>query len=52
MMAEYMPLHAFKAIYVVDLCKSLCEQARPACLRLSAAGCKQQRTGYRPQLQL
>ena len=26
LMTEYMPLHAFKAIYVVDLCKSLCDQ--------------------------
>lgn len=28
MMAEYIPLHRFKAIYVVDLCHSLCEQAK------------------------
>lgn len=28
MMAEYIPLHKFKAIYVVDLCHSLCEQAK------------------------
>ena len=28
MMLEYLPLEAFKAIYVVDLCASLCEQAR------------------------
>lgn len=28
MMAEYLPLDTFKTIYVVDLCKSLCEQAR------------------------
>ena len=28
LMTEYLPLSAFKAIYVVDLCKSLCEQAR------------------------
>ena len=28
MMAEYMPLNRFKAIYVVDLCHSLCEQAK------------------------
>ena len=28
MMAEYLPLEQFKAIYVVDLCKSLCDQAR------------------------
>ncbi len=28
MMLEYMPLEAFKAIYVVDLCASLCEQVR------------------------
>ncbi len=27
-MLEYMPLEAFKAVYVVDLCASLCEQAR------------------------
>ena len=26
MMLEYMPLEAFKAVYVVDLCASLCEQ--------------------------
>ncbi len=26
-MLEYMPLNAFKAVYVVDLCASLCEQA-------------------------
>jgi betaine lipid synthase len=28
MMAEYIPLECFKAIYVVDLCHSLCEQAK------------------------
>lgn len=28
MMAEYLPLENFKQIYVVDLCKSLCEQAK------------------------
>lgn len=28
MMAEYLPLDRFKAVYVVDLCRSLCEQAR------------------------
>ncbi len=28
MMAEYLPLENFKKIYVVDLCKSLCEQAK------------------------
>ena len=28
MMLEYMPVEAFKAVYVVDLCASLCEQAR------------------------
>ena len=28
MMSEYLPLDRFKAIYVVDLCASLCEQAR------------------------
>jgi hypothetical protein len=28
MMAEYLPLENFKTIYVVDLCKSLCEQAK------------------------
>ena len=28
MMAEYMPLKRFKAVYVVDLCHSLCEQAK------------------------
>ena len=27
-MAQYLPLDHFKAIYVVDLCTSLCEQAR------------------------
>lgn len=27
-MAEYMPLKRFKAVYVVDLCHSLCEQAK------------------------
>lgn len=28
MMSEYIPLDHFKAIYVVDLCHSLCEQAK------------------------
>jgi hypothetical protein len=28
MMTEYIPLQCFKAIYVVDLCHSLCEQAK------------------------
>lgn len=28
MMSEYLPLKQFKAIYVVDLCHSLCEQAK------------------------
>ena len=28
MMADYLPLDRFKAVYVVDLCASLCEQAR------------------------
>jgi hypothetical protein len=28
MMSEYLPLENFKQIYVVDLCKSLCEQAK------------------------
>lgn len=28
MMSQYLPLSAFKSIYVVDLCGSLCEQAR------------------------
>ena len=28
LMAQYLPLDRFKAIYVVDLCKSLCDQAR------------------------
>lgn len=28
MMLEYLPLSQFKAIYVVDLCASLCKQAR------------------------
>ena len=28
MMAEYMPLESFQRIYIVDLCKSLCEVAR------------------------
>lgn len=27
-MSQYLPLDRFKAIYVVDLCASLCEQAR------------------------
>lgn len=35
MMAEYLPLSSFKAIYVVDLCHSLCEQAR---LKVKEAG--------------
>ena len=28
LMSQYLPLSAFKAIYVVDLCSALCEQAR------------------------
>lgn len=28
MMLDYLPLTAFKAIYVVDLCSSLCKQVR------------------------
>ena len=28
MMADYMALKRFKAVYVVDLCHSLCEQAK------------------------
>eukprot|EP00884_Botryococcus_braunii_P001650 jgi/Botrbrau1/11486/Bobra.0360s0013.1 len=28
MMSQYLPLSSFKSIYVVDLCGSLCEQAR------------------------
>jgi hypothetical protein len=28
MMSEYLPLEQFKAVYVVDLCHSLCEQAK------------------------
>lgn len=28
MMSEYMPLENFKAIYVVDLCHSLCEVSK------------------------
>lgn len=28
MMSQYLPLDKFKAIYVVDLCTSLCDQAR------------------------
>lgn len=28
MMSQYLPLNRFKAIYVVDLCTSLCDQAR------------------------
>ena len=35
MMLEYLPLSQFKAIYVVDLCASLCKQAR---LRVQAKG--------------
>lgn len=34
-MLDYLPLTAFKAIYVVDLCSSLCEQVRWG-LRLSS----------------
>eukprot|EP00879_Flechtneria_rotunda_P011867 GHRR01012396.1.p1 GENE.GHRR01012396.1~~GHRR01012396.1.p1 ORF type:complete len:672 (+),score=176.99 GHRR01012396.1:1113-3128(+) len=37
MMADYMSLHHFKAIYVVDLCHSLCEQAK---LKVKAKGWK------------
>lgn len=28
MMSQYLPLHKFKAVYIVDLCHSLCEQAK------------------------
>jgi hypothetical protein len=28
MMDQYLPLHKFKAVYIVDLCHSLCEQAK------------------------
>lgn len=28
MMDEYLPLSHFKAVYIVDLCHSLCEQVR------------------------
>jgi betaine lipid synthase len=35
MMSEYLPLKHFKAIYVVDLCHSLCEQAK---LKVKAKG--------------
>jgi hypothetical protein len=28
MMFQYLPIHKFKAVYVVDLCHSLCEQAK------------------------
>ncbi len=28
MMSEYMPLSKFKSVYVVDLCKALCEVAQ------------------------
>lgn len=28
MMSQYLPLSSFKSIYIVDLCGSLCEQAR------------------------
>jgi hypothetical protein len=28
MMSQYLPLDRFKAVYVVDLCHSLCEQAK------------------------
>ena len=35
MMLEYLPLSQFKAIYVVDLCASLCKQAR---LRVQSKG--------------
>lgn len=30
MMSHYIDLSRFKQIYVVDLCKSLCQQVRPA----------------------
>ena len=33
MMADFIPLHRFKAIYVVDLCHSLCEQAKKKVLQ-------------------
>lgn len=35
MMSEYLPLDRFKAVYVVDLCHSLCEQAK---LKVAAKG--------------
>jgi len=31
MMADYLPLEQFKAIYIVDLCHSLCEQVSNSC---------------------
>ncbi len=37
MMASYLPLEKFKAIYVVDLCGPLCEQAK---LKVAAKGWK------------
>jgi hypothetical protein len=37
MMSEYLPLDRFKAVYVVDLCHSLCEQAK---LKVKAKGWK------------
>lgn len=37
MMSEYLPLSCFKAIYVVDLCHSLCEQAK---LKVKSKGWK------------
>lgn len=35
MMDEYLPLSQFKAVYIVDLCHSLCEQVRARVLVLS-----------------
>jgi betaine lipid synthase len=37
MMDEYLPLSHFKAVYIVDLCHSLCEQSR---LKVKANGWK------------
>ena len=42
LMASYINLSAFKQIYVVDLCKSLCEQVRActACTALYGAAAR------------
>lgn len=37
MMLEFLPLSQFKAIYIVDLCASLCKQVRAAESALNAA---------------